>query len=227
MPYPARDDHFSRRWVMWIALIMAAMAGLINSVIFVAFGLPVSQMTGVATHISDSLYGWHWVELIQALGILFAFVTGAFLSGWLIGHAHYFEDRSYGVAFSLNAIILSVAAAMSWFDHTIAAVWISALACGLQNAMVASYKGLQIRTTHVTGIVTDIGVFLAQRFKHKQRLPWQARLLFAILTGFILGGIMGLALWPHFGLFALVVPALLNLSLSLHYFWYLTRKAPT
>jgi uncharacterized membrane protein YoaK (UPF0700 family) len=224
MPYPTRNDDYSKPGVMLIALAMSAMAGLINSVIFVAFGLPVSQMTGVATHISDSIYAWQGLDLIQATGILLAFIFGAFVSGWLIGHADYFEDKSYGLALLTNAGVLFLAALMSFFEP-IAAVWITAMACGLQNAMVASYKGLQIRTTHVTGIATDIGVFLAQRFKHKRRLPWQALLLATLLTGFILGGLIGLLLWPHTELYALILPAFLNLGLGLHYFWYLTRRA--
>ncbi len=212
--------------VFAIAIGMAAIAGFINSIMLIEFGLPVSQMTGIASHLSDSGFHLDWEAFIISLSILLSFIVGAFLSGFIIGHSQYKEDKSYGTALFLNAIILTIAALMA-YSINILALMFSALACGLQNAMVASYKGLQIRTTHVTGITTDIGVSIAHRFRTHTRFTWRTWLLFAILLGFILGGLIGIFTFHWFGYLSLLLPAVLNGLLAWIYFHSLFRKTMT
>jgi uncharacterized membrane protein YoaK (UPF0700 family) len=88
-------------------------------------------------------------------------------------------------------------------DHR-AAYW-AALACGIQNAMASSYCGLVLRTTHVTGIVTDIGILIGHWLRHRREEPWRLLFLSCLLGGFALGGVGGAAaarwlgqhaLWP-------------------------------
>ncbi|KUJ75151.1 hypothetical protein AVO42_07310 [Thiomicrospira sp. XS5] len=209
--------------VFAIAIGMSAIAGFINSIMLIEFGLPVSQMTGIASHLSDSGFHFDWKPFMISLSILLSFIVGAFLSGFIIGHSQYKEDKSYGVALFLNAVILTVAGVMAYSVNLLALMF-SALACGLQNAMVASYKGLQIRTTHVTGITTDIGVSIAHRFRTRTPLTWKNWLLFAILLGFILGGLIGIFSFQWFGYLSLLLPAALNALLAWIYFHSLIRK---
>ena len=68
---------------------------------------------------------------------------------------------------------------------------VAAFACGLQNAMASTYYGLIIRTTHVTGIVTDIGVIIGQRLRGHAIEPWRLGLLVIMLIGFFAGGVLG------------------------------------
>lgn len=224
MPYPATATEYSKPKVFVIAFMMAAIAGYINSIMLIEFGMPVSQMTGIASHISESGFYFEWQTLLTSLLILVSFIGGAFLSGLIIGHSQYQEDRSYGVALLINSLTLLVSTLLAFYFSTLALIF-SAIACGLQNAMVASYKGLQVRTTHITGISTDIGVHLAHRFKNKTPFNWKAWLLFCILAGFILGGFLGILGFQSFGYFALAIPALLNGVFALLYFHYLSATS--
>ncbi|RUM91990.1 MAG: DUF1275 domain-containing protein [Thiomicrospira sp.] len=219
MPYPKMVSDYSKPIVFAIAFIMAAIAGYINSIMLIEFGMPVSQMTGIASHLSESGFYFEWQTFMSSLLILFSFIAGAFLSGWIIDHGQYQEDRSYGIALFFNGLILLISTLFMFYFTTLALMF-SAVACGLQNAMVASYKGLQVRTTHVTGISTDIGVHLAHRFKNKTPFSWRVWLLFCILAGFILGGLFGILCLQLFGNFALMIPALTDALLAILYFHF-------
>jgi len=224
MPYPSTASEYSKPKVFAIAFIMAAIAGYINSIMLVEFGMPVSQMTGIASHMSESGFYFEWQTFITSVLILVSFIGGAFLSGLIIGHSQYQENRSYGVALLINSFTLLLSTLFAFYVSTLALIF-SAIACGLQNAMVASYKGLQVRTTHITGISTDIGVHLAHRFKDKTPFSWKVWLLFCILAGFILGGLMGILCFQLFGYLALAIPAVSNGLLGILYLHFITTPS--
>ncbi len=68
-----------------------------------------------------------------------------------------------------------------------------ALACGLQNGMCTTFSGAVIRTTHVTGILTDIGLILGQAtfYPRTRKHLWKLKVLLPLYGGFCLGGIIG------------------------------------
>ena len=86
-------------------------------------------------------------------------------------------------------------------------IYSASCACGLQNAMVSTYSGAVVRTTHLSGMFTDLGIFLGH---YLRRLPVDRRrlsLCFLIISGFLCGGIFGSAGFRHFGYTTLYVPA--------------------
>lgn len=203
--------------VFVISITMAAIAGYINSIMLIEFGLPVSQMTGIASHLSDTVFNYNQNDIIVSLSILVSFIFGAFLSGIIIGHSQYKQDKSYGIALITGSTALFISTALSFYFSIFTLIF-SALACGLQNAMVANYKGLQIRTTHVTGISTDIGIAFANRVRHKTPFDWRTWLLFAIFLGFLLGGVIGIFAFQLYNYLALLLPAIVNGLLAIMYF---------
>jgi uncharacterized membrane protein YoaK (UPF0700 family) len=72
---------------------------------------------------------------------------------------HFMGKAFYGLALILNSSLLVTAA---FIPGRLLPVCLVAAACGLQNAMCTSYFGAIIRTTHVTGTVTDIGSTLGR-----------------------------------------------------------------
>jgi uncharacterized membrane protein YoaK (UPF0700 family) len=76
--------------------------------------------------------------------------------------------------------------------HT-SGVLLIAMACGLQNATTSSYFGLMIRTTHVTGTVTDIGVMLGHWLRHRhierRKLVFMVGVVAAFGTGVWVGAL--------------------------------------
>lgn len=188
MPYPPRaTDGSTPAKAFLIAFVMAGLAGHINSVMLMAFGLPVSQMTGMASHLSEGMALADPMVMFTAVIILSGFIGGATLSGLLIGRRPFPESSRYAWALGLESLLLATAVIGVVLGQAIAALAAAAIACGLQNALVASYRGLLIRTTHVTGIATDLGVYLA-RLIRRRAWSWQGWLLLTLLGGYVTGG---------------------------------------
>jgi uncharacterized membrane protein YfcA len=93
--------------------------------------------------------------------------------------------------------------------------------------MSSSYYGLAIRTTHVTGMVTDLGVIVGHWLRHRRFSRWKATVL-SIMTGaFLAGGVLGAAsiVWLDFRV--LYVPAAGTLAAAVGYYLRAARKART
>ncbi|WP_319380686.1 YoaK family protein [Thiomicrorhabdus sp.] len=223
MPYPIRetiDEAGPSNRVIGkiyrVAFIMSLIAGYINSAMLIEFGIPVSQMSGVASHLSDHLLHQQNDLLLQTAMILFGFVFGAFLSGLLIGITPYKQTPNYGHALLLNALLLILSAWASWKMSSLTLLT-TAIACGLQNALVASYRGLQLRTTHMTGNATDIGVHLALCFKYRRKWNWRSNILLILMISYVLGGILGIICFRQFPALSLLIPAAIMLILGVAY----------
>src|SRR5690554_1263167 len=171
------------------------------------FAVPVSHMSGPVSRLSRDVTMIDTQDMIVTAGILAGFLAGAMLSGMLIGAATLRAGRRYGAVLMLQGAILACATWLALADMPLA-VPIAAFVCGLQNAMASSYRGLVLRTTHVTGIVTDIGVLIGQRLRQKQVRLWKLMLLLTVLAGFFLGGWLGAVLFHHVGMHALWLAAL-------------------
>ncbi len=107
-----------------------------------------------------------------------------------------------------------------------AGVPVAAFACGIQNGMASSYYGLIIRTTHVTGIVTDLGVILGQRIRGHPVEGWKPLLLAGLLIGFLLGGIAGQLMLTAFGPVSLGPAAVVTMAGGAGYFMWRTNVLP-
>ena len=148
-----------------------------------------------------------------------AFVAGSTLSGFIIRDSHLKLGRRYGVSLLIESA--AILAAWAVFDRGpfIGLLLLSA-ASGLQNALATTYSGAVVRTTHLTGIFTDIGVLVGNRLAGIPMPDRKLRLLTDILAGFLLGGLTGGLLFPVLGNAVLVVPALISGGTGMLYFMY-------
>ena len=101
---------------------------------------------------------------------------------------------------------------------------LAAMAAGLQNALASSYSGAVVRTTHMTGIVTDLGVHFGHAIRGEP-IEWaRVRLLGLLFGSFLVGGVVGGAMFPILRAYALIPPAILIASGALYFFWRLRRS---
>lgn len=185
---------------------LAAMAGYINVVVLGVFHVPVSHMTGAVSRLSMDVATGDRLDLQVAASIVVAFFVGAVLSGAIIGGRKLVPGRRYGVALLAEGIALSLAS-VALLQGSRAGVTLAALACGIQNAMASSYFGLVLRTTHVTGIVTDLGVMAGHWLRHRRINRWKPLLLGSILGSFFVGGMLGHLAFVAWGVAALIASA--------------------
>jgi uncharacterized membrane protein YoaK (UPF0700 family) len=152
--------------------------------------------------------------------IIGSFVAGTVLSGVLIQDSALQLGRRYGVALFLESMLLC--AAVPLLQHgEIFGIYAASCACGLQNAMVSTFSGAVIRTTHVSGMLTDLGIFLGHTLRGLPVDPRRLRLCFLVISGFLCGGIAGAAAFHRLSDAALFIPAALTAITSVVYGAYL------
>ncbi len=214
-------------WVMLGGASLAFVAGYINAVMLTGlYHVPVSHMTGASTHLSVAVEQRDGVTVSLTLGLMAAFMLGAIVSGAIIGAKSVRIGRRYGVVLALEGVVLCIAGLLAWRGGQ-SAVPLAALACGLQNAMASNYHGLVVRTTHVTGIVTDLGAMIGRRLRRHHVKRADFAMLTCILLGFLVGGIIGAVLQQHYGPWVIGLAGPTCLIAGLAYFiWRHTRCAP-
>lgn len=213
MPYRSSSAHRSpipgprdRPFIFSGAVLLAGVAGYVNVVVLGVFHVPVSHMSGAVSRLGVDLVQRSGGDLTLVLSIVAAFLGGAMLSGVIIGSRKLAPGRRYGAVLLLEGAVLALAA-VQLHHRRPSGIPLAAMACGLQNAMASSYFGLVIRTTHVTGIVTDIGVFIGHWIRGRRVQPWKLLLLLSILLGFFGGGVAGQLAYVRVGTSALGIAA--------------------
>jgi len=192
----------SRIWVFFGAALLSLVAGYVNVVMLSFFAVPVSHMSGAVSHLGIVLSDVDFKDLLLVTSIVTGFFSGALVSGIILRDTLFRMRRRYGAILLIEGALLFVTMFLA-LKGLNAAIPIAATACGLQNAMASSYRGLTLRTTHVTGIVTDLGALLGNRLQGREVKSWKFGLLLSVLIAFFGGGLGGALFLSLFGMWAL------------------------
>ena len=198
------------RWVWVGSGCLACVAGMVNAVGYLGFEhQATTHLTGTTTLFGAAMASGDTRAALHLLGMAAAFMAGATLSGVIIQDSILKLGRRYGVALTLEAVLLVLAVPL-FQRHHIGGPLLAAMACGLQNAMATTYSGAVIRTTHLSGMFTDLGIGLGHALRG---MPLQRRRLLLcglIISSFFAGGVAGALFYSRIGYFALLVPATLT-----------------
>lgn len=198
------------RWVWVGAVALACVAGMVNVIGYLGFEhQAVSHLTGTTSLLAAALASGDWRAVGHLWGVLIAFCAGAMLSGMIIQDSTLQLGRRYGVALALEAVLL-VAATQLFKQEQIWGALLAAMACGLQNAMVTTFSGAAVRTTHLSGMFTDLGVGLGHLLRGMPLPMRRLTLSGLIISGFLAGGMLGALLFRHLHYDALLAPAALT-----------------
>ncbi len=207
-------------------LSLAGSAGFVNVVVIAAGGIPATHVTGTVSRLSADLGALDVIDARRVLFLLAAFAGGAAVSGLLLAGQSLRPGRRYGVVTLLEALVLA-AATLTIRDAPLTGTLLAAAAAGMQNAMASTYSGLIVRTTHVTGILTDLGFLAGAAIRGERAELWRFALLTALLLSFFGGGFAGVEAWGALGADALWIPAALLFAMGSVYFAWrqrLTRR---
>lgn len=208
------------RWVWIGAVLLACVAGMVNVIGYLGFEhQAVSHLTGTTSLLGAALAQGDLRAVTHLWGMLIAFCLGAMLSGLIIQDQTLKLGRRYGVVLTLEALLL-VAAIPLFKQQQIWGALLAAVACGLQNAMVTTYSGAAVRTTHLSGMFTDLGIGLGHLLRGMPLPVRRLTLSGLIISGFLGGGVLGAWLYRHFGYDALLAPALLTGGTGVGYVVY-------
>ncbi|SFI07562.1 YoaK family protein [Albimonas pacifica] len=160
-----RDAVSDRQLARWLVVV----AGAANAGGFMAVGRYTSHMTGIVSAMADDLALGLGAAFAAGLGSLIAFLLGAGTSAVLVNLARRRGMQGeYALPLALEALLLAgfaASAPLAVAAPGLASVLTVALLCfvmGLQNAVITKLSGARIRTTHVTGMATDLGIELGK-----------------------------------------------------------------
>lgn len=220
-----------------LGLLLAFNAGAVNAGGFLVVHLYTSHMTGFLSLLADNLVLGNMALVLTAVGILWAFLSGAGSTAILVRWARSHRLHSgFALPLLLEAVLMLLfglmgAITLTW--DTVFAVPLTVLLLayimGLQNAVVTKMSSAEIRTTHMTGILTDLGIEMGKALYwnrsstppegHVRANHARMRLFSSLVAMFTLGGVVGAAGFKYIG-FVWVVPlAALILALSLPPLW--------
>lgn len=212
------------RWAWIGGGLLAFIAGMINAAGYMGFRQQAitnltgsSSLFGIALGTANSGEALHWL-----LSIL-AFLAGAILSGLIVQQSTLKLGRPYGVALMLESLLLF--AAVPLLDaHQPLGLYLASMAAGLQNGMVSTYSGMVFRTTHVSGMFTDLGIYLGQRLRGLAVDTLRMRVCVLVILSVVLGSACGGALFKHLHEQTLLLPAALTGLCGLGYSLYSGRR---
>jgi uncharacterized membrane protein YoaK (UPF0700 family) len=216
------------RWVWIGAVTLACIAGMVNVVGYLGFEhQAVSHLTGTTSLLGAALADGDWRSVRHLWGVLIAFCLGAMLSGLIIQNNTLQLGRRYGVVLALESLLLAVAVPLFEREQIYGAL-LAATACGLQNAMVTTYSGAIVRTTHLSGMFTDLGIGLGHLIRGLPLPMRRLTLSGLIISGFLIGGILGTWAFRALHYRALLIPSALTGLTGIGYVayrhWMLLRQ---
>lgn len=208
------------RWAWVGGAVLALAAGCINAVGYMCFRhQPITHLTGTSTELGISLAGGDMAGVLHWGLTIISFVVGAMLSGFIVQQRTLQLGSRYGVVLMLESLLLFAATPLI-HDAKDLGLYLASAACGLQNAMVSTYSGTTLRTTHLSGIFTDLGIYLGQRLRGLDVDMLRIHVCLLIAGHFILGAILGAFGFAHIQERVLLIPAAITGVVGLGYAIY-------
>ena len=161
---------------MLLGAITALNAGLVNVCSVMAFFAFSSNITGHVAIFTEEISKGHWYQVSVVVAWMFAFLFGAFLSKFaaVTLEAH----RQWLGQAAAHLLQVALLAGVAYYGHHHYAetlsesevlVGVLLLTMGLQNSSVASASDGSVKTTHLTGLFTDLGTELAMLTQARHR----------------------------------------------------------
>lgn len=183
-----------------LASLLGIVAGFVNAAGFLGFSVLTTNVTGHAALFAEQVVLENWATARVIALWMFLFLAGAFISGLIITLIGKNQRFSYAIPVFIEiAILCAVGVLGVTYNHTLAEKEVFAgsllFAMGLQNSLVSQVSGSVVRTTHLTGTFTDLGIELAQIVQKnkwsdtvlRSRIKLHAAIIFFFLFGVVTG----------------------------------------
>jgi uncharacterized membrane protein YoaK (UPF0700 family) len=209
------DIHRSTAVNIRLGIVLCFIAGASNAGGFLAVGQYTSHMTGLLSSIADNLVLGELGLVLAGLMAISAFLSGAMTTAWMVNWSQRRELRSaFARPLAVEAGLLLLfglfGSAINLFADLFAPLTVLVLCfiMGLQNAVITKISNAEIRTTHVTGLITDIGIELGKLLYYnrvdepnkvlanRRKLKVHLSLTIAFFAGGLLGA-LGFKMWGY------------------------------
>jgi len=215
-----------------LGAVLAFVAGAINAGGFLAVKQYTSHMTGILSSVADNFVLGAFDLVLSGFGALFSFLSGAACTAIVVNHARRRNMHAqYALPLLMEALLLLGFGLMGVQLTRIEGLFVPVtvmLLCfmmGLQNALITKVSNAEIRTTHVTGMLTDIGIELGKLLYRNDpdfnHLPLvtanftRLKLLTTFVSAFFVGTLIGALGFKHVGYMAAVPLAIILILLAI------------
>lgn len=194
-----------------LASMLSFVAGVVNISGVLSIQTLTTNVTGHFAFFSEEFAKGSYRMALMFLSYILAFLIGAFLCGILVEWVLRHKPRvSHAIPMLLEMAVL-IYIAVAGQGQSLPPEWIAILllfSMGMQNALVTKVSQATVRTTHLTGLFTDLGIELSQLLFYREKtethtLTRSIRLRLAIILFFFFGGVIGGYAYYHIGLRAL------------------------
>ena len=211
------------RWAWIGGGLLALVAGCINAVGYLCFRhQPITHLTGTSTELGLAIARLDLAEIVHWGLAILSFLAGAMSSGFIVAQRTLQLGRRYGVVLMIESALLFAAAPLIAHQQDLG-IYLASAACGLQNAMVSTYSGATLRTTHLSGVFTDLGISLGQRLRGLEVDMLRIHVCVLVASHFIVGAVLGTLGFAWISERVLLIPAALTGLVGLAYAAYRHR----
>ena len=208
---------------------LCAIAGATNAGGFLAVGQYTSHMSGILSSVADNLILGQIQLAIAGVALVASFLCGSMTTAWMVNWSQRRQMRSaFARPLLVEAGLLLVfgifGAAISHFEEFFVPVTVLLLCfiMGLQNAVITKISHAEIRTTHVTGLLTDLGIEMGKMlYFNRSAFPQKVvanrrklRIHAQLVSSFFGGALVGAFGFKTFGYIATVPLAMVLIVLT-------------
>lgn len=187
----------SRIMLIWICML-SFIGGYVDVYGLITVAFPLTHFTGSVAKLA--MEGWEIridKEIFQLAVALFFFMLGNTLAGLFIGERHFSLRKRYGLIFMILGIFIAVIFHSAHGDKSFA--YLLSIAIGVQNGLFITYKGILVRTSHLTGALSDLGVYIGYLLRGKQFDTWKIFYYVFSLLSFFFGGVISKVMYDLYG----------------------------
>lgn len=191
---------FTSNQILIGGCLLAFGASFLNTGFLLSTGTSVSHLTGDIARIGSGLSslgkedGFHIINVVTAT---FGFILGSIISGFLLHHPTLEISKPYGRILSALGLSLVVAHYL-YSTSPVLSIAVAGVVCGVQNALASRYRGVVLRTTHLTGLFTDFGIYFGMKLRGHTIDAWKLSIPIFITISFLIGAIASSAYMLNF-----------------------------
>jgi uncharacterized membrane protein YoaK (UPF0700 family) len=210
-----------------LATLLSFVAGVVNITGVMSVKTLTTNVTGHFAFFAEEIMRKDFTAAITFFVFTLIFLLGAFTSNFISEYvAKSNSNFSHIIPIALEILILAIVASFESpmsLDNLEGKSLASAMlfAMGIQNSLVTKISQSTVRTTHLTGLFTDLGIELSQLFFYKKpeetkKLKTNIYLRISIISFFFIGCVLGGFIYSFFNIKTLFVACLFLLIALLY-----------
>ncbi|WP_300372795.1 YoaK family protein [Fusobacterium sp.] len=187
----------SKIMLIWICML-SFIGGYVDVYGLITVAFPLTHFTGsVAKLAMEGCEIRIDKEVFQLAVALFFFMLGNILAGLFIGERHFSLRKRYGLIFMILGTFIALIFHLAHGNKSFA--YLLSIAVGVQNGLFITYKGILVRTSHLTGALSDLGVYIGYLLRGKQFDTWKIFYYTLSLFSFFFGGVISKVMYDIYG----------------------------